>query len=558
MTRFTLLTALTACLALACSSPPRYDIIIRGGTIYDGSGAPGYTGDLAVVDDTIAAVGQLPEGATAGLEIDAAGKAVSPGFVNLMSWANESLIEDGRSKSDIMQGVTLEVTGEGESMGPLTEGMKHEMKARQGDIQYDIEWTSLAGYLQFLEDKGVSCNVGSFIGAATPRIYVIGYEDRPPTDEELERMCELVEEAMREGAMGVASSLIYAPGFYAETDELVALCKAAAKYNGLHTSHLRSESYGLLDALDEFLRVVRESGIRGEVFHLKAAGEDNWPKLAQAIEKIELARAEGLHVTADVYTYTAASTGLNGAMPPWVQEGGHDRWVANLKDPSIRRKVADEMNHRGEDWENFFDLSGSDGCLVVGLQQDSLKPLTGKTLTEIAEMWDVSPAEAAMDLVVKDNSRVQMVYFAMSEDNIRLKLSQPWVGICSDALSAAPEGVFLLSSTHPRAYGSYARFLGRYVRDQQVAPLEQAIHRISGLTCENLGLTDRGLLAPGYFADVVVFDPATIRDNATYEEPMQFATGVEYVLVNGTPVVAAGEHTGATPGRFVRGPGYQP
>jgi N-acyl-D-amino-acid deacylase len=443
-------------------------------------------------------------------------------------------------------------------MGSLTEAMKQELKARQGDIKYDIEWTSLAGYLQFLEDRGVSCNVASFIGAATPRIFVIGYEDRPPTEDELERMCELVEQAMREGAMGVASSLIYAPGFYAETDELVALCKAAAKYNGLYTSHLRSESYGLLEAMDEFLAVVRESGIRAEVFHLKAAGEDNWPKLQQAIDKIEQARAEGLQVTADVYTYTAASTGLNGAMPPWVQEGGHDQWVERLKDEQIRKQVAEEMNHRGEDWENFLHLAGPDGCLIVGLQQDSLKPLTGKTIAQLADMWNVSPAEAAMDLVVKDNSRVQMVYFVMSEDNIRLKLSQPWVGICSDARSGAPEGVFLLSSTHPRAYGSYARFLGRYVRDQGVAPLEQAIHRMSGLACKNLGLTDRGLLAPGYYADVVVFDPATIRDNATYENPQRFATGVHYVLVNGTPVVSGGEHTGATPGRFVRGPGYQP
>jgi N-acyl-D-amino-acid deacylase len=371
-------------------------------------------------------------------------------------------------------------------------------------------------------------------------------------------MCELVEEAMREGAMGVASSLIYAPGFYAGTDELTALCKAAAKHNGLYTSHLRSESYGLLEALDEFLTVVRQSGIRGEVYHLKAAGRDNWPKLARAIEKIEAARDEGLQVTADVYTYPAASTGLNGAMPPWVQEGGHDQWVANLKDPAIRKRVAAEMNRRGEDWENWFDLSGADGCLIVGPVQDSLKSLICKTLTEVAEMWGVTPAEAAMDLVVKDNSRVQMVYFAMSEENVRYKLTKPWVSICSDAESSAPEGVFLLSSTHPRAYGSFARFLGRYVREQNVAPLEQAVHRMSGLPCKQLGLTDRGLLKPGYFADVVVFDPATVIDNATFEEPMQFASGVHHVLVNGTPVVSDGEHTGAMPGRFVRGPGYKP
>jgi N-acyl-D-aspartate/D-glutamate deacylase len=558
MPRLPLLALLIACLPAACSKPPHYDIIIRGGTIYDGSGAPGYLCSVAIAGDKLAAVGQLPAGATAQLEIDAAGMAVSPGFVNLMSWANESLIEDGRSKSDILQGVTLEVTGEGESMGPLTAEMKRELKARQGDIQYDVEWTSLAGYLQFLQDKGVSCNVGSFIGAATPRINVLGYEDRAPTPEELERMCGIVEQAMREGAMGLASSLIYAPGFYAETDELTALCKAAAKHNGLYCSHLRSESYGLLESLDEFLTVVRESGIRGEIYHLKAAGRDNWPKLAQAIDMIEQARAEGLTVTADVYTYTAASTGLNGSMPPWVQEGGHDQWVANLKDSKIRKRVLDEMNRKGENWENWFDLSGADGCLVVGLQQDSLKPLTGKTLTEISELWGVSPAEAAIDLVVKDGSRVQMVYFAMSEDNIRLKLSQSWLGICSDMESSAPEGVFLKASTHPRAYGSFARFLGRYVRDEKIAPLEQAIRRMSGMPCEALGLTDRGRLAANYFADVVVFDPAVIRDNATFEQPMQFATGVHHVLVNGAPVVTDGEHTGKMPGRFVRGPGYKP
>ncbi len=558
MPRLPLLAIMIVGLWAACSKPPHYDVIVRGGTIYDGSGEPGYVGDLAVSGDKVVAVGELPADATAGLEIDAAGMAVSPGFVNLMSWANESLIEDGRSMSDILQGVTLEVTGEGESMGPLTDEMKRELKARQRDIQYDIEWTSLAGYLQFLEDKGVSCNVGSFIGAATPRINVLGYEDRAPTPAELKRMCEIVEQAMREGAMGLASSLIYAPGFYAETDELIALARAAAKHNGLYSSHMRSESYGLLEALDEFLTIVREAGIRGEIYHLKAAGEANWPKMKTAVEKIQQARDEGLKVTADIYTYTAASTGLNAAMPPWVQEGGHGQWVKNLQDPAIRKKVMEEMNDRGENWENYFELAGPDGCLVVGLKQDSLKPLTGKTISEIAEIWGVSPAEAVLDLVIKDDSRVQMVYFVMSEDNIRFKLSQPWLGICSDNESSAPEGVFLKSSTHPRAYGSFARFLGRYVRDEKIVPLEQAIHRMSGMPCQALGLTDRGLLIPGYYADVVVFDPATIRDNATYEQPMQFATGVQYVLVNGTPVVADGEHTGATPGRFVRGPGYQP
>ncbi|MFH1069816.1 MAG: D-aminoacylase [Candidatus Glassbacteria bacterium] len=553
-------TALVSILLVAaCTSPaPLYDLLIRGGTLYDGTGKPGYRGDLAVSGDRIVALGNLPENTLAGTVIDATGLAVCPGFINMLSWANESLIEDGRSMSDILQGVTLEVMGEGESMGPLNATMKPSLAARQFDIHYDIEWSTLGEYLTYLERRGVSCNVASFIGAATPRVYVLGYEDRPPTAEELERMCALVDQAMQEGAMGVASSLIYAPGFYAKTDELIALCKVAASYNGLYISHIRNESYNLLEALDEFLTIVREAGIRGEIYHLKAAGEENWPKLEAAIERIEAARAAGMHVTADVYPYTAASTGLDAAMPPWVQEGGHAEWVKRLKDPTIRRKVAAEMSQRGVGWENFFHLAGPAGSLVVGLKQDSLKVLTGKTLAEIAELWKVPPAEAVMDLVVKDDSRVQMVYFVMSEDNVRRKLSLPWVSIGSDMESSAPEGVFLLSSTHPRAYGSFAKVLGRYVRDEGVMTLEEAMRRMSGLPAENLALADRGRLAVNNFADVVVFDPAKIQDHATFEQPKQFATGVVHVVVNGTPVVTDGRHTGAKPGRFVHGPGYKP
>jgi len=546
-------------LAAACTSTgPRYDLLIRGGTLYDGTGKPGYRGDLAVSGDRIVALGDLPENTLAGTVIDATGLAVCPGFINMLSWANESLIEDGRSMSDILQGVTLEVMGEGESMGPLNDTMKPSLAARQFDIHYDIEWSTLGEYLTYLERRGVSCNVASFIGAATPRVYVLGYEDRPPTDEELERMCALVDQAMQEGAMGVASSLIYAPGFYAKTDELIALCKVAASYNGLYISHIRNESYNLLEALDEFLTIVREAGIRGEIYHLKAAGEENWPKLEAAIERIEAARAAGMHVTADVYPYTAASTGLDAAMPPWVQEGGHAEWVKRLKDPAVRRKVAVEMSQRGIGWENFFHLAGPAGSLVVGLKQDSLKVLTGKTLAEIAELWKMPPAEAVMDLVVKDDSRVQMVYFVMSEDNVRRKLSLPWVSIGSDMESSAPEGVFLLSSTHPRAYGSFAKVLGQYARDEGVMTLEEAVRRMSGLPAENLALTDRGRLAVNNFADVVVFDPAKIQDHATFEQPKQFATGVVHVVVNGTPVVTDGRHTGAKFGRFVHGPGYKP
>ena len=554
----TLSALLLILLGLSCSEPVRqYDILVRGGTLYDGTGSPGRPGDVAILGDRIVAVGDLPQNARATMVIDATGLAVCPGFINMLSWANESLIEDGRSMSDILQGVTLEVMGEGESMGPLNANMKPSLAARQFDIHYDIVWSTLGEYLQYMEDRGITCNIASFIGAATPRVYVLGYEDRPPTTEELGRMCGLVEQAMQEGAMGVASSLIYAPGFYAKTDELIALSKVAARYGGMYISHIRNESFELLEAVDEFLTIVREAGIHGEIYHLKAAGEQNWPKLETAIEKIEAARSEGLHVTADIYPYTAASTGLDAAMPPWVQEGGHEQWVKNLQDPNIRRKVKAEMLKRGVGWENFFNLAGPEGSLVVGLKQDSLKVLTGKTLTQIAELWKMDPAEAVMDLVVKDDSRVQMVYFVMSEDNIRRKIGLPWVSIGSDMESSVPEGVFLKSSTHPRAYGSFAKVLARYVRDEKVLTLEEAVHRMSGLPAENLGLADRGRLAPNCFADVVVFDPATIQDHATFEKPMQLASGVVHVVVNGVPVVAEGKHTGATPGRFVHGPGYK-
>ncbi len=541
---------------LFCSPAPEYDIVIRNGTIYDGSGSEPFVGDLALAGEKIARVGKLENGVRGRIEIDATGLAISPGFINMLSWANESLIADGRSQSDIRQGVTLEVMGEGESMGPLNESMKQELTLRQGDIKYDIQWTTLGEYLEYLEHRGVSCNVASFIGAATPRIHVIGYENRAPDTAELERMRELVRQAMQEGAMGVASSLIYAPGFYAGTEELIALAGVAANCGGMYISHLRSEGNGFLEALDEFTTTVRRSGVRGEIYHLKAAGEANWHKLEQAIEKIDSARAGGLKITADVYPYTAAATGLDAAMPPWVQEGGHDAWVARLKDPAIRERVKKEMNQPGENWENFFHLAGPENMKLVSFKSGTLKPLTGKTLAEIAAARGKSAAETAMDLVVQDDSRIETVYFVMSEKNVRRKISLPWVSIGSDMESSAPEGVFLKASTHPRAYGSFARFLGKYSRKERLVPLKEAVRRMSGFPAANLGLKDRGLLKEGYFADVVVFDPDSVIDHATFDNPMQYSTGVQHVFVNGVQVLAHGEHTGATPGRFVRGPGY--
>ena len=547
--RYVTLAVLSAC-------GPRYDVIIRHGTVYDGSGRPGVVTDVAIDGDSIAALGDL--GRVRGtVEVDATGLAVAPGFINMLSWATESLLEDGRSQSDIRQGVTLEVFGEGWSMGPLSDTMKAETRAQQGDIKFDVAWTTLGEYLEHLERRGVSTNVASFVGATTVRIHEVGYADRPPTDAELGRMEALVRQAMEEGALGVGSSLIYAPAFYARTPELVALTRAAGAYGGSYISHIRSEGNRLLEAVDEFLTIAREAGVPAEIYHLKAGGEANWPKMDSVIAMVERARAAGLAITADMYTYPAGATGLDAAMPPSVQEGGLDAWVARLKDPAVRRRVAREMRTPTDAWENLYLAAGSpDRVLLVEFRQDSLKYLTGKTLAEVATLRGTTPEETAMDLVVADHSRVGTVYFLMSEDNIRKQLRLPWVSLGSDAGSLATEGVFLKSNPHPRAYGNFARVLGRYVRDEGLLPLEEAIRRMTSLPAANLSLRRRGRLQPGHFADVVVFDPATVRDHATFEQPHQYATGAVHVFVNGTQVLADGEHTGARPGRVVRGPGW--
>lgn len=552
--RFVLLMAVAGMAGCARQS---YDVILRGGTIYDGSGGAPTVADLAIQGDRIAAIGDLSN-ARGKVEIEAKGMAVAPGFVNMMSWANESLIEDGRSQSNIRQGVTLEVMGEGNSMGPLNDRMKQEMKARQGDIKYDIEWTTLDEYLRFLERRGVSPNVASFIGAATPRVHVIGYDDRPPTAEELDRMRALVRQAMQEGALGVASSLVYPPGFFAKTDELIALSKVAAEHDGMYISHLRSEGEELIEAVEEFLAIVRGANIRGEIYHLKAAGKENWPKFDRVIEMVEKARANGLHVTADVYTYPAGSTGLNSTMPPWAQDGGFQAFLNRLKDPAMRRKIAREMRESKKGWENMYlQAGGADGVLLVGFKNEKLKPLTGRTLAEVAKMRGKSPEETAMDLIIEDDSRIGAVYFSQSEENVRKAIKLPWVSFCSDSASVAAEGVFLQSSIHPRAYGSFARLLGKYVPEEKLISLEEAVRKLAALPAENLKLDRRGMLRQGYFADVVVFDPATIQDHATYEKPHQYATGVIHVFVNGGHVLKDGEHTGAKPGRVVRGPGWK-
>lgn len=554
-----LLPLLAACASVPATgaSADRYDLLIRNGLVHDGSGAAPQRVDVAVRGDRIAAL--LPAGsdAVADSVLDARGRAVSPGFINTLSWATESLIEDGRGLSDTRQGVTLEIFGEGWSMGPVNERMKADERAQQGDIRYDIAWTSLGEYLEFLERRGITPNVASFVGATTVRIHELGEDDVTPDAGQLAGMQELVREAMREGALGVGSSLIYPPAAFADTAELIALASAAAEYGGGYVTHMRSEADRFLEALDETISIARATGQRAGVYHLKAAGEQNWPKMAQAIARIEAARAEGLQVSADMYAYTAGATGLTAALPPWVQAGGHAAMVGRLRDPAIRARVLAEMGDPDAEWENLRLLAGSDErLLLIGFRNEALKPLVGRTLADVARERGTSGGETVLDLIVEDDSRVGTAYFLMSEENVELGLRQPWVSLGSDAESSAAEGVFLASSTHPRAYGNFARFLGHYVRDRGLMSLEEGIHRLTGLPAANWKLRDRGCLRVGCYADIVVFDPATIADHATYDDPRQYATGVGEVFVNGVQVLRDGEHTGAKPGRVVRGPGW--
>ena len=543
----------------SCATPPpaeTVDVVIRGGTVYDGSGGAPFRGDVAVRGDRIAYVG--PRSPFRGeREIDARGRVVSPGFINMLSWATESLIADGRGWSDLAQGVTLEVMGEGSSMGPLSPEMKRREAERQGDIRYPISWTTLDEYLTHLERRGVGPNVASFVGAETVRVHVLGEGDVDPGSAQLDQMRGLVRQAMEDGALGVGSSLIYAPGAYAETPELVALAAEAGRCGGLYISHLRYESDRLLEGVDELIEISRRSGAPAEIYHLKAAGRTNWPKLDQAIARVKAARAEGLRITANMYTYTAGSTGLDAAMPPWVQAGGREAWIARLKDPATRARVIADMRDPSPAWENLYRHAGAEGTLLVGFRTEALKPLAGKTLAEVARERGVSPEDAAIDLVIADGTRVQVVYFLMSEENVRRQTALPWMSFGSDAAALAPEGVFLRSSTHPRAYGNFARLLGKYVREERALTLAEAVRRMTSFPADNLGLRDRGRLREGAYADVVVFDPETVTDHATYEKPHQLATGVSHVLVNGGLALDGGKPTGAATGRVVRGQGWR-
>lgn len=546
---------LLATTAAQASSPPAYDVLIRNAQIYDGSGQAPFQGDVAIAEDRIVYVGpKAPE--SARKDIDAGGKAVAPGFVNMLSWANESLIADPRGLSDLKQGVTLEVMGEGTSMGPLSPEMKRLETQRMGDIKYDIGWTSLDEYLTWLTKRGSALNVASFVGAATVREHVLGEGDVDPTPEQLVAMRKLVVEAMQDGALGVGSSLIYAPASYAETPELVALATEAGRCGGIYISHMRSEADRLLEAIDELIEISRRSGAPAEIYHLKQAGKANWDKLDPAIARIEAARAAGHRITADMYTYTAGSTGLDAAMPPWVQAGGVEAWIGRMKDPATRAKVIAEMRQEKPDFENLYRHAGAEGTLLVGFKNPAMKGLTGKTLAQVAKDRGVSPEDAAIDLVIEDGSRVQVVYFLMSEENVARQTALPWMSFGSDASAQAPEAVFLKSSTHPRAYGNFARLLGKYVREEKTTSLADAVRRLSAFPAQNLGLKDRGMLKAGYYADVVVFDPATVGDVGTYENPKQFAVGVSDVFVNGKQALKDGEPTGELSGQVVRGRGW--
>jgi N-acyl-D-amino-acid deacylase len=533
----------------------KFDVIIKGGTVYDGTGEKPRVIDVAIRGDRIAGLGTFSAD-QAKTVIDAKGLAVAPGFINMLSWSTESLIEDGRSQSEIREGVTTEIMGEGYSMGPVNDRMKERMRSQQGDIKYEIKWNTLAEYLRYLEQRGISCNVASFVGATTVREFAIGLEDKPPTPEQLEQMRQLVRQEMEAGALGIGTSLIYPPAFYAKTEELIELCKVAAKYKGKYISHMRSEGNQLLEAIDELLRISKEAGIPAEIYHIKAAGQSNWGKADAMLAKIEDARKAGLKITADMYTYTAAGTGLDACLPPWTEDGGYPALFKRLRDPATREKIAAEVRTPSDKWENLYLAAGSpEKILLSGFKSEKLKPLTGKSLAEVAKMRGKDPVETAMDLIAEDESRIDTIYFLMSEENVKKEIAKPWVSFGSDEASQAPEGNFLKSNCHPRAYGCFSRVLGKYSREEKILTLEQAIRKLSGLPATNLGLDHRGFVQKGMFADVVVFDPATVGDKATFDKPHQYSVGMKHVFVNGAQVLKDGEHTGAKPGRAVFGPG---
>lgn len=542
---------------ISSCNQPSYDTIIRNGMVYDGNGGEPFKGDIGINSDTIAFIGDLSKEKGRN-EIDANGMAVSPGFINMLSWSPVTLLEDGNSQGDIRQGVTLEVFGEGESMGPLNPKMKADLQKDQPLFKFNVDWNTLGEYMHSLEKRGISCNVASYVGATTIRTHVIGEENRDPTATELDSMKALVKQAMEEGALGVGSSLIYPPAFFAKTSELIELCKAAAPYGGGYISHMRSEGNKLHEAVEELITIAKEAGVHGEIYHLKVGGIDNWNKMDSVIKRVERARSEGIDIAANMYTYIAGATGMTASMPPSLQDGGFGKLWERLQDPSTRKEMIKAMKTNAADWENLYYGAGSpERVLLLGFRKNSLSKYIGKTLGEAAKMMNITPEDAAIDLIIEDSSRVEVAYFLMNEDNVKKQIALPWVSFGSDAGSMAPEGNFLKQSTHPRAYGNFARVIGYYVRDEKVLSLQQAIQKLSNVAAHSLNISKRGELKVGNFADVLVFDPAKVKDNATFEKPHQYASGMIHVMVNGVQVLKNGEHTNAKPGRFVKGAGAQ-
>jgi len=536
-------------------APERYfDLIIRGGTVYDGSGGEPYAADVAVSGDRIAAIGALA-GARAGTEIDAAGMAVAPGFINMLSHSYLTMLHDGRSLGELTQGVTTQIFGEGHSMGPFTEDGRRRQQSVDPALSYTVEWSSLAEYLRYVQDKGISQNVASYIGATTLRLYVAGHENRALTAAEMDTVRGLIRDEMSSGALGIGSSLVYPPAFFASTEELIEMCRAVAPYRGKYISHIRNEGMELLSGgIEELIRISREAEVPAEIYHLKASGKDAWPLMARAIDRIDDARAAGHPITADMYTYTAGATGLSNCIPPWFHEGGQGKLIERLADPAVRRDIRSTIESSRDGWENFYVSSGTpENILILQTRNPDLRKYQGKTLAEVAEIEGTHPIDTIMNLVQRDQSRIGTAYFMMSEANVTLGLRQPWVSLGSDASSMATEGVFLTRATHPRAYGNFARMLGKYVREERAVTLPEAIRRMSRLPADNLGLKGRGRLEPGYFADIVVFDAATVSDRATYANPHQYCTGVSDVIVNGSPAILGGSYTGALPGRALSG-----
>jgi N-acyl-D-amino-acid deacylase len=546
-----------SCFLFSCSNK-KYDTIIRNGLVYDGNGGAPFKADIAIKNDTIAFIGDLSK-ESAKNEVDAKGMAVTPGFINMLSWSPVTLIEDGRSQGEIREGVTLEVFGEGESMGPLNAKMKKEMQDDQPVYKFKVDWNTLGEYMHSMEKRGISCNIASYVGATTIRTNVIGEDNRDPTPAEMDKMKGLVKQAMEEGALGVGTSLIYPPAFFAKTNELIELCKAASPYGGGYISHMRSEGNKLNEAVEELITIAKEANVHGEIYHLKAAGIGNWSKMDSVIKRIERARKEGIDIAANMYTYTAGATGMTAAMPPSLQDGGFGKLWQRLHDPAIRAEMKKAMKTNATDWENlYYGAGGADKVLLLGFRRDSLFKYAGKTLAEVAKMRNTTPEDAAIDLIIQDSTRVEVAYFMMSEENVKKQLVLPWVSFGSDAASMAPEGNFLKQSAHPRAYGNFTRVIGHYSRDEKLLPLEKAIQKLAKVAATNLHIQKRGELKVGNYADILLFDPAKVQDHATYEKPHQYSTGMSDVWVNGVLVLKDGKHTNAKPGRFVKGPGGKP